>query len=112
MVQGLPITVVDELHEAAVRLRELAQAAQSDLKSADAWAQGLINSFGGPGAMYAAVLPPAVGLALADWLDQAAREEEAAQDAARAKGTTVGPYWPHLVVTRDALAVARGGQRS
>lgn len=73
-------TPADELRAAAEKLRPLAETAQHDLETADywkpyasdAWAHGFINGFGGPSSDYAAVLPPTVGLALADWLDSVA----------------------------------------
>ncbi|GKQ35156.1 hypothetical protein [Streptomyces sp. A012304] len=106
------MTPADELRAAAEKLRPLAETAQHDLETADywkpytsdAWAHGFINGFGGPSSDYAAVLPPAVGLALADWLDIAAEYAE---------------RWPPDAQTNSpfragALAVARaingGGQ--
>ncbi|MFR9794277.1 hypothetical protein ACL07V_37585 [Streptomyces sp. MB22_4] len=91
------MTPADELRTAAKKLRPLAATAQHDLQTADywkpytndAWAHGFINGFGGPSSDYAAVLPPTVGLALADLLDD------------QADGDTEGEINPW------ALAVAR-----
>ncbi|GAA2192791.1 hypothetical protein [Streptomyces bangladeshensis] len=71
------MTPANELRAAAEKLRPLAETAQHDLETADywkpypsdAWAHGFINGLGGPSSHYAAILPPTVGLALADWLD-------------------------------------------
>lgn len=79
------MTAADELRAAAAKLRALAETAQHDLETADywkpytsnAWAHGFINGFGGPSSDYAAVLPPVVGLALADWLEHEAAGHEA-----------------------------------
>lgn len=70
----------DELRTAAAKLRDLAETAQHDLKTADywkpytsdAWAHGFINGFGGASSDYVAVLPPTAGVALADWLESTA----------------------------------------
>ena len=92
------MTPADELRTAADKLRRLAETAQHDLETADywkpytsnAWAHGFINGFGGPSSDYAAVLPPTVGLALADWMDETARNAE-----------------PFGVINAHALATAR-----
>ncbi|MFB8182576.1 hypothetical protein ACFC8N_42635 [Streptomyces sp. NPDC055966] len=74
------------LAEAAEKLRALAETAQHDLETADywkpyeparAWRDGHVNGFGGVSSDYVAVLPPTVGLALADWLGCLAMHEPA-----------------------------------
>lgn len=78
------MTPADEITTAATKLRALAETAQHDLETADywkpyatdAWAHGFINGFGGPSSDYVAVLPPAAGLALAKWLEDAAELHE------------------------------------
>jgi hypothetical protein len=74
-------TPAEELRAAARILRQLAEAAQRDLETADywkpyapatAWRDGHVNGFGGVSSDLVAVLPPTAALALADWLDSVA----------------------------------------
>lgn len=94
-------TPAGELRAAAQQLRAAATVAQDDLETADywkpytpaaAWRDGHVNGFGGVSSEYVALLPPTVGLALADWLDTAVEDAE-----------TIGPDPQALVVARAIL---------
>jgi hypothetical protein len=103
-----------ELRTAAEKLRDLADAVTRDIATNPYWtstdhpphdypnlyARGVDNGLGGPAGEFAAAMGPNVGLAIADWLDQA---------AANAAALT----WPNDFI-ESALAVARainGGQQ-
>lgn len=70
------------LRRAAAKLRQEITAVEADLRDnaywggeqrpLDAYARGVADGLGGPAGTYAATMGPAVGLALADWLDHEA----------------------------------------
>lgn len=65
------------MHQAAARIREMAEAALAAMAANEYWGggdweRGITNAVGGPEGELAAAFSPAAALALADWLDAAA----------------------------------------
>lgn len=93
------------LHEAAAKLRRLAEAALAELASNSYWGAGwhagITDALGGPGGDLAAVMGPRFALDLADALDDVA--VEAVKHAAGGFGncqSEVTDGWPMTVARR------------